>query len=311
MSRIKPSERSVVFSISDGTGKPVPVARVREFLEHLQLMVYNIAEMRANLDPSKKGAKGENIRKACDLNIVGMEFESATFAIEPPPPEVVLFDMDIGAEALKGAFDVFQKFGQNDYEGLIESIPDEHHRSKIIHQAKEAIPPKKTGFHLTARTVQQEIKKVSRPEAKSLRLILPEGTVEVLEHPVAEKYIDAKGIAMLDENDHFIKWKEILSLEELHVITTDYVDGEQLRYNFRKSIPFKIEREETLTVLSNADLGIFVSGDNLEEAFKALGAEFDFLWEEYAKEDDKALHPSGKALKGTLLNLVVETPIHD
>ncbi len=289
----------------------MPVTRVKEFLEHLQMMVYNIAEMRANLDPSKKGAKGDNIRRACDLNIVGMEFESATFALEPPPPEELLFKMDVGADALKGAFDVFQKFGQNDFEGLIKALPDEHHRSKIIHQAREAIPPNKTGFHLTAATVQQEIKEVSRPEAKSLRIIIPEEKLDKAEPPVAEKYIDAKGFAMLDEDEHFVEWKEILSLEELHVLPLEYVDGEQLRYNFRESLTFRIEREETLTILLNEDLGIFVGGASIEEAFKALGAEFDFLWDEYANEEDKALHPSGKTLKDTLLNLIVETPIHD
>ncbi len=310
MSRIILSDRTVVFSISDGTGKPVPVTRAKDFLEHLQVMVYNIAEMRAKIDPSKKGAKGENIRKVCDLNIVGMDFESATFALEPPQPEPMLFDMDIGADALQGAFDVFQKIGQNDFESLRDSIPDEHYRSKIIYQAKEAIPPKNTGFYLTARTTQQEIKEVSRPEAKAMRMILPEAKEEELEHPPIEKYIDAQGVALLDESDHFLKWKEILSLEKLDAITTDYVDGEQLRYNFRESISLKIDQEDAITILSNEPLGIIVYGASLEEAIKALGDEFDFLWEEYAKEDDDKLHPSGKTLKDALLTIVGGTTLH-
>lgn len=310
MSKLRPSDRAIVFSISDGTGKPVPVSRVKDFLEHLQGMVYNIAEMHANLDPSKRGPKGENVRKACDLNIVDMEFESATFALEPPPPEPMLFDMDVGADALQMAFDVFQKFGQNDYEGLRESIPDEHYRSKIIYQAKEAIPPKKTGFHLTARTLQQEIGEVSRPETKALRLFLPEVKAEESDNPSTEKYIDAKGIALLDASDKFIKWKEILSLEKLDDIVTDHVDGEQFRYNFKESLAFKIEKEDALTVLSNERLGIIVHGTNIEEAINALGEEFDFLWEEYAKEGDTELHPSGKALKDALLDIVIETTLH-
>lgn len=310
MSKVRPSDRAIVFSISDGTGKPVPVTRVKDFLEHLQGMVYNIAEMRAKLDPSKRGPKGENVRKACDLNIVDMEFESATFALEPPPPEPTLFDMDVGADALQMAFDVFQKFGQNDYEGLRESIPDEHYRGKIIYQAKEAIPPRKTGFHLNARTSNQKIEEVSRPEAEAMRLILPEAKDKEIEHPPTEKYINAQGIAMLDESDRFIRWKEILSLKKLDVITTDYVDGEQFRYNFKESLVFKIEQEDTLTVLSNERLGIIVYGANLEGAIKALGEEFDFIWEEYAKEGDTELHPSGKTLKDALLDIVIETTLH-
>ena len=64
--------------------------------------------------------------------------------------------------------------------------------------------------------------------------------------------------------------------------STFFVDGELLR-------------------LENEELSLFVSGRTKEELMQELCIYIDFIWSEYAQEDDEKLAPSGKVLKYRLL----------
>lgn len=59
--------------------------------------------------------------------------------------------------------------------------------------------------------------------------------------------------------------------------------------------------EGDLFRFENEDLSLFVSGYTLEELFQELYEHIDFLWTEYALENDEKLDPSGRALKYRLL----------
>lgn len=59
--------------------------------------------------------------------------------------------------------------------------------------------------------------------------------------------------------------------------------------------------EGDLFRFENEDLSLFVSGFTLQELVQELYEHIDFLWTEYALEDDAKLAPSGKKLKHRLL----------
>ena len=64
---------------------------------------------------------------------------------------------------------------------------------------------------------------------------------------------------------------------------------------------------EDLFRLENEDLSLFVSGFTIEELVQELYEHIDFLWTEYALEDDAELAPSGKELKHRLLERFEQT----
>jgi len=311
ITRLQPQARTAVFSLSDGNGAPVPVIEAQEFLKNIQEMAYNFAEMKAKYDPSKTGPKKGNIKEACNFQIVNMAFASAEFEITTPEPTPELFDFDVGQEILQKTSDIFRHLSQGDDESIIKMIPDERHRTKIINRARAAIPPRKSGRSLSVATTRYEVEEVIRPDRESLKgVIATNGDLKETEE-VIEKYIDAKGFALIDENNQIRGWKKIVSFEEVDSLSLQEVKGKIYTYRFKEKVPFLVTREDEYFILEYEPLSILIRGKTHDDLYKDLGEEFDFLWNEYAEESDEALHPSGKSLKDKILDLVGGRIIND
>lgn len=310
MTKIRPSNRTAVFSLSDGNGSPVPVNEVKEFLRNIQIMAYNMAESKAMRDPSKRGIKTKNIKEACALHIVNMLFASAEFEITTLEPTGDLFGMDIGLEVLQDTSNIFKHLHDENEPAIRNMIPDPKHRNKVIRRARAAIPPKKSGRFLSVTTSGFEISEFTRPSRSKLKDLIP-SYEESPPVPVTEKYIDAKGFVLVDQDNNIKNWERIVSFEEVDSLLLHEVRGALYTYRFKELQPFILQREEEEFVATFEPLGIIVSGRTDKELYSSLGDEFDFLWADYAQEDDGALHDSGKRMKNYLLDLIVDRVIND
>ena len=75
-------------------------------------------------------------------------------------------------------------------------------------------------------------------------------------------------------------------------------------YKLKEPLPLENERYEGKLCLYNNELNLHAFGDSWTECMDKIREELEFLWENYAMEDDKHLTKGAVELKNKLRDMV-------
>lgn len=124
--------------------------------------------------------------------------------------------------------------------------------------------------------------------------LLPGSTVEV----TGSATLDTQG-AVTQINS--IGDIDLANMEPLRMRRFEYGAN---TYRLRKPLIVEVQHSDGLWVYRNSDIGLWGVGERRVDALKDLNENFDFLYEEYAKENDSRLDSKALQLKMELLNMV-------
>lgn len=86
------------------------------------------------------------------------------------------------------------------------------------------------------------------------------------------------------------------------------LDDHGSRFKLREPLVVNVEYADGLWVYSHPALNLWGSAPRREDALGDLAANFHYLWDEFAQEDDDALDAKAQAIKQRLLAIVETAP---
>ena len=87
----------------------------------------------------------------------------------------------------------------------------------------------------------------------------------------------------------------------LHIAHFEY---EGKHYQLREPLIVDLDHLDGFWVFSNTEINLWGCAARREDALRALAANFDYLWREFAMEEDSTLDEKAQDIKRTLLQLV-------
>jgi len=121
--------------------------------------------------------------------------------------------------------------------------------------------------------------------------------------------VEVTGIATLDTTEKIKQIDSIASVEmaSMEPLRMTVFTHELTSYRLREPLLVRVEYSDGLWVYSNAAINLWGYAARREDAIADLAANFDYLWSEFALEDDSVLDEKARVIKQRLLAMV-ESP---
>jgi hypothetical protein len=122
--------------------------------------------------------------------------------------------------------------------------------------------------------------------------------------------VEVTGTATLDINEKIkqidsISGVEMVSMEPLRMTHFEY---EGKRYRLREPLLVTVEHLDGVWVYNSTQINLWGYAARREDALNDLAANFDYLWQQFAVEEDAALDEKALAIKRRLLHIVESLP---
>jgi len=123
---------------------------------------------------------------------------------------------------------------------------------------------------------------------------------------LAGSIVEVTGVGSLDWDGRVkqidaVNGVETVSMEPLRMTQFEH---EGTRYKLREPLVVSVEYVDGLWVYSHAGLNLWGYAPRREDALRDLAANFHYIWQEFALEDDSVLDAKSQAIKHKLLGLV-------
>lgn len=118
-------------------------------------------------------------------------------------------------------------------------------------------------------------------------------------------YVEVTGLATVDQEGRIKKIDTVTGIETVSMepLRLTRLDHSGFRRDFMTPIQVQVEYTDGLWVYRNDALNLLGCGERREDALKDLHANFAYLWQEFAEEEDRVLDTRARLLKRRLLDL--------
>ncbi|CAI4030033.1 hypothetical protein DNFV4_00457 [Nitrospira tepida] len=123
-------------------------------------------------------------------------------------------------------------------------------------------------------------------------------------------YVEATGLGTVDHEGRVTRLDTVLGIETVSMepLRLTRFEHSGRRFEIRKPIQVQVEYVDGLWVYRNETLNLWGYGERRDEALRDLHANFAYLWQEFAEENDEVLDEKALGLKRRLLELRADAP---
>jgi hypothetical protein len=127
-----------------------------------------------------------------------------------------------------------------------------------------------------------------------------------IENLIPGSLVQVAGLASFDPEGKATQLNSVTDVElvDMAPLRMRQFQHEGTIYHLEEPLLVAVEHDDGLWVYHSAEIGLWGVGERRADALKDLRENFDFLYREYAVEDDEALDVKARALKKTLQGLV-------
>jgi hypothetical protein len=264
----------------------------------------SVEQDRKKLKQIKNGLLDEN-----SLIIVDLKFESYGMSVTP---NLITYNHTIPQiknqrEWKKEAFENYKSivlnsdFNDQSYLKEVSEKFTPAERSKIFKPIIDGIINNERATTSFGIGIKPELKALSRPKQQSYSVLVPE--------PEKMKMIEEEvktSLAMVEIKGQKTRPKVLELFEKIKnpIFSFNRIVFGEKDYELRFPIYCELIHEENGYVLQNNELGIYVLGENIEEAQKSFFEEFDYIYERYNELSEEQLTADVLSIK-KFLNLIV------
>jgi len=306
-------KRTIVIKLKtkDASRGRVSVNLLSSTLKGIQQAIYQLGKSRIEREPSIPGPYPEMLKRELELFFLRAEPGSLTATLEFPEKEASLFKdfPDFAEHISEDIYNVVLGVKENKAEIIHKYIPNFEYRKRILNELAPIMPQKETDYEISIEFGDQPIiEKLFRPsDDQFLAYIGPEEKIK-REEPT-EAVIQARCLARLKKDGEIDKIIDVLNYElfeetDLRPYRTSEIEWQNRKFIFSHEIACDVRKEDSIVIIEYEPLNIRAYSFSREEAIKDFCEEFSFIWDNYAKEDDKNLTPDAISLKKALLSLV-------
>lgn len=118
-------------------------------------------------------------------------------------------------------------------------------------------------------------------------------------------YVEVTGLATVDQEGRIKKIDTVTGIETVSMepLRMTRLDHSGFRLDFKTPVQVQVEYTDGLWVYRNEALNLLGCGERREDALKDLHANFAYLWQEFAEEEDRVLDSNALMLKRRLIGL--------
>lgn len=122
---------------------------------------------------------------------------------------------------------------------------------------------------------------------------------------LAGSYVEVTGLATVDQEGRIRKLDTVTAVETVSMEPLRLVRFESsgIRHELQTPVQVQVEYSDGLWVYRNEALNLWGCGERREDALNDLHANFVYLWQEIAEEEDSVLDSKALSLKHRLLDL--------
>lgn len=307
------AKRTIIINLKtkNVSKSKVSVNLLSSTLKGIQQAIYQLGKSRIEREPSIPGPYPEMLRRELELFFLKAEPGSLTATLEFPEKEASLFKEfpDFAERISEDIYNVVLGVKENKAEIIQKYVPNFEYRKRILNELTPIMPQKETDYEISIKFGDQPIiEKLFRPsDDQFLTYIGPEK--EIKKEEPTEAVIQARCLARLKKDGELDKIIDVLNYElfeetDLRPYRTSEIEWQNRKFILSHEIACDVRKEGSIVVTEYEPLNIRAYSFSRQEAIKDFSEEFSFIWDNYAKEDDKNLTPDAISLKKILLSLV-------
>ena len=293
-------------AVQDGR---VSVSLFAKTIQSVQEIVFQIAG--ARLKREMRGRIPAIIKAKCELFLVKTEPGSLNAVLELPGKEATLFpdEVDFSEDVIEDMQRAIEAILEVDDVKLEQILPQPFLRRRVVSRIRTIAPADGSDYRLSFRFNGGPPKTLIRPTKESMyKLAAITAELEEREEPVP-KFVEAKGMAQLEDDGNIKKWIETFEVKELelnpdHVWRPQKIRTKGKVFHLTHRIACVIEKQDDLFFSEDTNLGIIAYGETREDVIRAFSNEFEVLWDVIAQEEDNLLTQDALLLKRYVLQLV-------
>lgn len=306
-------KRTIIIELKTKIAKKskISVSLLSNTLKSIQEVIFQLGKSRIEREPSIPGPYPNMLRRELELFFIKAEPGSLTATLEFPEKEATLFQdfPDFTEQISEDVYNVIKGIKEDRAEIIHKCVPNSKYRKRILSELTPIIPQKKTDYEISFKFGDKPlISELERPRNDQLLTYI--GPVEeIKKEKPTEAVIQARCLATIKEDGELDKIIDVLNYElfeemDLRTYRTSEIEWLNRRFILSHEIACDVRKEASLIVIEFEPLKIRAYNFSREEAIKDFAEEFSFIWDNYAKEDDKNLTSDAISLKGQLLSVV-------
>ena len=322
------------FKGEETSNQQLPIDCMINLLSNLKDLTYLIVAQSQGIDFNERFRPSKEIKEGCIIKCEIPKKGSYT--------QSVSINYNIPNFNIKKPLENFLISSANNNEKEIEKIfPVPKMRKKALCYVREAFPKSEEKIYVEINNIQKNvttiIDKITNIVEEYMTVVtgrlagidFEEHKMTII-HPMTKRQLDCfynedveslllenrrelvqiTGKVILDDNEQPKKITDVVSIEkvDLSPIEFDSFEYNNKKLKLKKHYVFfpKLDETEQLYVIEDEKLGLNLFAYTRQELCKDIISDIYYLWEEYAKEDDKVLSEDAKILKNNLISLIEE-----
>lgn len=143
-------------------------------------------------------------------------------------------------------------------------------------------------------------------DGQEIKCYYDETLRDQIENLLPGSAVEVTGLATVDPQGSVLQINSVadIDLANMEPLRMRRFEQGTNEYRLRKPLIVEVQHAEGLWVYRNAEIGLWGTGERRMDALRDLNGNFDFLYQEYAQEDDSKLDGKARELKMMLLNMV-------